>query len=58
MIGVPTSGLGNLFGPGGLGDLGVPQAADVNSLLNNVGAIKNNTGKIAKRLIFQMSSSR
>lgn len=40
--------LGNLFGPGGLGDLGVPQAADVNSLLNNVGAIKNNTGKIAK----------
>lgn len=40
--------LGNLFGPGGLGDPGVPQAADVNSLLNNVGAIKNNTGKIAK----------
>lgn len=40
--------LGNLFWPGGLGDLGVPQAADVNSLLNNVGAIKNNTGKIAK----------
>lgn len=40
--------LGNPFGPGGLGDLGVPQAADVNSLLNNVGAIKNNTGKIAK----------
>lgn len=40
--------LGNLFGLGGLGDLGVPQAADVNSLLNNVGAIKNNTGKIAK----------
>lgn len=40
--------LGNLFGPGGLGGLGVPQAADVNSLLNNVGAIKNNTGKIAK----------
>lgn len=40
--------LGNLFGPGGLGDLGVPQAADVDSLLNNVGAIKNNTGKIAK----------
>lgn len=40
--------LGNLFGPGGLGDLGVPQTADVNSLLNNVGAIKNNTGKIAK----------
>ena len=40
--------LGNLFGPGGLGDLGVPQAADVNSRLNNVGAIKNNTGKIAK----------
>lgn len=40
--------LGNLFGPGGLGDLGVPQAADVDSLLNNVGAIKNSTGKIAK----------
>lgn len=40
--------LGNLFGTGGLGDLGVPQAADVNSLLNNVGDIKNNTGKIAK----------
>ena len=40
--------LGNLFEPGGLGDLGVPQAADVDSLLNNVGAIKNNTGKIAK----------
>lgn len=35
----------NMFGTSGLGSLGVPQAADVNSLL---GDISKNTGKIAK----------
>lgn len=39
--------LGKLFGTEGLGDLGVPQAADVNSLL---GDINKNTKKIAKKV--------
>lgn len=37
--------LGNLFGTSGLGDLGVPQAADVTSLLGDIG---KDTKKIAK----------
>ena len=39
--------LGKLFGTEGLGDLGVPQAADVNSLL---GDINKNTKKIAQKV--------
>ncbi len=39
--------LGKLFGTEGLGDLGVPQAADVNSLL---GDINKNTKQIAQKV--------